>query len=338
MAYEVNQSAQRRPGLPPRRSYCAACMEETQTDDADPLCPVCGAVLAAPQPSTPAAAAADTPTAPAASGDLVALSLALGLSERDALNMATELSLQAAGGALGRGASTAALGSLPRIIVADDRCSALQEVALEVRAPGAPKPAFFETQIAAFSALPEAHASPVQAFRFAPLRFATPPEGDRAFDNAEELAGSIAVVARGKATFAAKALRAQAAGALAVVVVNSVGVWPYTMQDSSGEASSAASGGARPLGIPVTMVREADGSSLRSMDRHAGGQLLAALHTRPIELQCPVCQEDLTTGRAVVRLPCRHLFHEKVPLALRHSLPLEPMLGHGCFLPRRMYP
>lgn len=43
---------------------------------------------------------------------------------------------------------------------------------------------------------------------------------------------------RGACTFAQKVLRAQAAGAAAVVIVQTMDVWPYTMTDSKGESKA----------------------------------------------------------------------------------------------------
>jgi hypothetical protein len=51
---------------------------------------------------------------------------------------------------------------------------------------------------------------------------------------------------RGVCTFAQKILRAQEAGAVAVIIIQTVDIWPYTMTDSSGEGSK--------LQIPAFML------------------------------------------------------------------------------------
>ena len=84
----------------------------------------------------------------------------------------------------------------------------------------------FETEMAAFSPLPppEWQASGSQSLPLPsmPLVWGLPEEGNAPFDNAEAMNGSVVVLRRGGgATFAAKALRAQAAGALAVVRLTS---------------------------------------------------------------------------------------------------------------------
>jgi hypothetical protein len=185
-----------------------------------------------------------------------------------ALSLAMELSMAQASGSGGRAASAAAVAALPRFAVEDDRCSALHEVVLEVAVlphasdrggswsesdnagsssststiasssvdalpplPPLPQRYYFETQVAAFSALPppERPASsslpsppspPLLPLPLpcAPLVWGVPEEGHLPFANADALSGSVVLLRRGGgATFAAKALRAQAAGAVAVV-------------------------------------------------------------------------------------------------------------------------
>jgi hypothetical protein len=56
-----------------------------------------------------------------------------------------------------------------------------------------------------------------------------------AITNLEDIRGKVAVVERGLCTFAQKYARVQQAGAIAVLVVNTNEVWPYTMKDSTNE-------------------------------------------------------------------------------------------------------
>lgn len=64
-------------------------------------------------------------------------------------------------------------------------------------------------------------------------------------------------------TFASKALRANAAGAAAAVIVQTHDVWPYVMEDSKGEVK--AGGG---LQIPVCMINKEKGErKQRSQER-----------------------------------------------------------------------
>lgn len=71
--------------------------------------------------------------------------------------------------------------------------------------------------------------------------------------NGAELAGKIAVVDRGTCTFVSKVQRLEAAGALAVVVVNNVGGAPITMGGSDGG----------DITIPSVMISQADGLVLK---------------------------------------------------------------------------
>ena len=82
----------------------------------------------------------------------------------------------------------------------------------------------------------------------APLVVADPILGDSDFVNAGDMKGAIVVVQRGKVGFAVKARRAQAAGALAVIVGQTANVWPYTMTDSKTNGVG--------VDIPVVMLRK----------------------------------------------------------------------------------
>ncbi len=80
-----------------------------------------------------------------------------------------------------------------------------------------------QVQLGAFSRLP-ADATPRR------ICFGNPPFGDAPFQDAVDMEGAIVVLRRGICSFAAKALRAQDAGAAAVVILQTVDVWPFTMQ------------------------------------------------------------------------------------------------------------
>lgn len=61
----------------------------------------------------------------------------------------------------------------------------------------------------------------------------------------------IVIMERGACTFAQKTLRAEAAGAAAVIIIQTLDVWPYTMTDSTGEGKS--------LDIPAFMMSASHG-------------------------------------------------------------------------------
>ncbi len=80
---------------------------------------------------------------------------------------------------------------------------------------------------------------------------ANPTEACNAAVNGAALTGSIAIIRRGNCSFVNKVVNAEAAGALAVIVVNNVGTAPFSM------------GGTDPgIGIPSVMVSQVDGESM----------------------------------------------------------------------------
>jgi Ring finger domain/PA domain len=128
--------------------------------------------------------------------------------------------------------------------------------------------------------------------------------------NAADMQGAIAVVQRGGTTFASKALRLQAAGAAAVIVLQTADVWPYIMKDPKQEAESV-------LRTPVCMVNKAAGALLIESLRSAAAEAAAGssssvtceLSIAQSKKECVICQEVFAVGASFVRLPCSHLFH-----------------------------
>lgn len=109
------------------------------------------------------------------------------------------------------------------------------------------------------------------------------------------LLSSIALVDRGEISFAQKALKAQAYGAIAAIIVNSEkAVWPFVMQDSAGEA---ALGG---LQIPCVMIPYSCGQRLKTMLDSS----ICELKVSVSGAECPVCQEVFADGALIIRLPC----------------------------------
>ncbi|CAM9910032.1 unnamed protein product [Scytosiphon promiscuus] len=148
---------------------------------------------------------------------------------------------------------------------------------------------------------------PPAASVFGPVVLAMPPTADRDLDNEADVKGSVLMMDRGVCTFASKALRANAAGASAAVIVQTHDVWPYVMEDSKGEAK--AGGG---LDIPVCMVSKEKGEAIKKAVQSAGegATIRAELSVSSSEKDCIVCQELFAVGVTLVRLPCGHLYHE----------------------------
>ena len=141
------------------------------------------------------------------------------------------------------------------------------------------------------------------------LVFAEPRDGSTDLINANNIKDSIAVFDRGVVSFAVKAIKAEAAGAIGVVVVNSKNcAWPYVMADSSGAGKN--------LRIPLVMVRHDEKLQCSK------AELMASSSSDG----CPVCCESFdAAGGPVVLMPCQHPFHERclLPwLEKRHTCPL----------------
>lgn len=169
--------------------------------------------------------------------------------------------------------------------------------------------------------------------------------------NAASLRGKAVLCERGGCTFAAKALRCQDAGAAAVIVIQSVNVWPYVMTDSSGDGESVT--------IPILMVKKEHGqqmlASLRgpptvgpgidtasrlSSDQAADKAAEAAEEANPENPTtpkwptltitagkkddvCSICFEAMV-GEACTQLPCLHVYHRACIekwLGMRHTCP-----------------
>ena len=149
--------------------------------------------------------------------------------------------------------------------------------------------------------------------------------------NAAALAGAVALMERGVATFAAKARAARAAGALALVVAQTADVWPYAMTDSRGELAAAARGGGggpADVAAPALMISKPHGAVLLARCRAAASARAPALRcrvaVRASELECPICQERFEPGARVTQMPCQHHFHAaclRPWLAQRNSCP-----------------
>lgn len=80
---------------------------------------------------------------------------------------------------------------------------------------------------------------------------ANPGQGCSAFANAEQVAGKIALIDRGTCAFSQKILNAEAAGAIGVIVVNSVSGDPITMSVPG-------------TNIPSAMISKSDGDSFKA--------------------------------------------------------------------------
>lgn len=131
---------------------------------------------------------------------------------------------------------------------------------------------------------------------------ADPVDGARAFRNADDMKDKIVVMARGGCTFVRKVLRAQAAGAAGVIIIQNIDVWPYTMTDSTGES--------KDVMIPAFMMSAKVGKGFVAFVRIKGHKdILADIIVRKDARECVICQVEMSIGAKVTRMPCQHMFH-----------------------------
>ncbi|CAI5709437.1 unnamed protein product [Hyaloperonospora brassicae] len=131
---------------------------------------------------------------------------------------------------------------------------------------------------------------------------ADPFDGANSFRNADSMKDKIVVMSRGGCPFARKVLRAQAAEAAGVIIIQTVDVWPYTMTDSTGESEN--------VKIPAFMISSKHGKGFVEYLRgeHNEG-VFADIVVRKDALECVICQVEMSIGMEVTRMPCQHMFH-----------------------------
>eukprot|EP00547_Thalassionema_nitzschioides_P018262 CAMPEP_0194252864 /NCGR_PEP_ID=MMETSP0158-20130606/28620_1 /TAXON_ID=33649 /ORGANISM="Thalassionema nitzschioides, Strain L26-B" /LENGTH=359 /DNA_ID=CAMNT_0038990393 /DNA_START=106 /DNA_END=1182 /DNA_ORIENTATION=+ len=112
-------------------------------------------------------------------------------------------------------------------------------------------------------------------------------------------------------TFVQKAMMAQQAGAVAVVIGNNTNFsWPYVMKDLKGEAQDMG------LNIPVVMISQLDGQDFKeNFTKSDKPKINCSLRVEQIIKDCIICVEPLAINQTAVQLPsCGHLFHETCAL------------------------
>lgn len=132
-------------------------------------------------------------------------------------------------------------------------------------------------------------------------------QGDDAYSSSSSC---IVYLDRGDTTFVQKGYVSQQAGANAVVIGNTMAEpWPYTMRDSTDEATKLG------LHIPVVMVKQADAKAITALAR-TETDLQCRLEIQSSPPECVVCLNLLQVGDTVLTLPaCGHVFHEECVVA-----------------------
>lgn len=124
---------------------------------------------------------------------------------------------------------------------------------------------------------------------------ADPYEGCVNFTNASAINGKIALIKRGNCEFGEKALRAQQAGAVAVIIVNNVTGGPVGM----GAGSQGSS-----VNIPVIMISDVDGAKIDN-----------ALNSGTVEVTLSQWSTGVDHDIAIVRTGVSQFHAQSIPLA-----------------------
>jgi hypothetical protein len=133
----------------------------------------------------------------------------------------------------------------------------------------------------------------------------------------DDVNGVIAFLRRGAVTFVQKTKRAEEAGALAVVVLQTYAMWPFVMTNSSSEEEA--------LTIPSVMVSMKDSELLCKMILEIPSIELS-MRCNELNVECAICQDEMCAGQTIVKLPgCGHAYHDVCVLSWlekQHTCPL----------------
>eukprot|EP00953_Heterococcus_sp_UTEX-ZZ885_P031581 16557-Heterococcus_DN1.PRE.1 len=300
--------------------YCVGCLEtQTAESAADFSCTICGGPLTAAndQPTTEAPTAAfpampsDAPISISAAIQHYMQMIEEGTLPGDAIGLPglppdVLAQLTGDGGSSSAPAASAvAVEKLPRFTV-EENSWILYATTLKVKGLHADAGSASERKrvLVIDALMSEFSAVPDQLITLK-LVLADPLTAESDLVNAAALQGAIAVVQRGGTTFASKALKLQAAGAAAVIVLQTADVWPYIMKDPKQEAKGV-------LQTPVCMVNRGAGALLIEGLRSAAAAEEAAanssssvtceLSIAQSKKECVICQEVFAVGATFAML------------------------------------
>lgn len=154
------------------------------------------------------------------------------------------------------------------------------------------------------------------------LVLSDPIHGQSKLINHESCREALVVFQRGEVSFARKCMHALEAGVSAVVIIQTSGMWPFVMTDTSDELVK----NCVTMDIPVVMISKTDGELLTklleegaklnkkrrgnsSTESSSSTLQSAVLRFGHSSIDCSICQDPFEVDQSVYKLPCRHVYH-----------------------------
>ena len=123
--------------------------------------------------------------------------------------------------------------------------------------------------------------------------------GESEFQN--DIKGKIVITERGKVSFAKKLLHAQNSGAIALLVTQTVPLWPFVMTDSSEDLNNLSNI------LPAFMISQESSNLIDKLIQIK--TLKGTIKVNIGDTVCSICQEEMVLADEVLKLNCRHIYH-----------------------------
>ena len=301
--------------------YCADC-EEAFSSPSFVRCPNCGLLLTArPLPSATPAPTATNGRSQTLSQNLLSLADILGEGLRDEI----QSFIDAHNGSLAlQPISDTYLNSIGKVTL-DRRRSLLQDVRLSLDFKPSSSSSEGSTAISIVAVMASFGPLPAKSSLSAEAVLPSDAIGET-FSSADQVNEKIVVLKRGAISFLQKAQRAHAAGAVALIVLQSYEIWPFVMTHTSAgnEAEADVEAG---ITIPVLMVSlKASDLLLKIFEERNSLSIPLTIRFHELASECAICQEEMKEGEVVIKLPeCGHAYHESCVLSWlqsQHTCPL----------------
>lgn len=137
-----------------------------------------------------------------------------------------------------------------------------------------------------------------------------PEHGDQQLQH--EAKDKIVLLKRGVVSFAQKAINAQRSGCMALIIGQTADIWPFVMSDTAKEIDKY------ELNIPVLMISKHDCTIIEKMlnsksdETNSSNQLFEChIICGEIKSDCSICQEEMIENETVLKLACRHTYHQQ---------------------------